>query len=147
MLKLRPFRSVRHPDYLFTRGCGGIGRRAGLRIPFLRECRFDSCQPQLYSVRVHLAAMTSIPGAMHRPGLVPGGRMACELAGVANILYDRQNRSSCHYFFFRAPLKSASPQSDGFSQGTVIRVTRNLTRRPIRLSLRNILCSLIRGQA
>ena len=28
-----------------TRGCGGTGRRAGFRIPFRKECRFESCHP------------------------------------------------------------------------------------------------------
>lgn len=31
-------------------GCGGIGRREGLKIPFREECEFKSRQPHLAGV-------------------------------------------------------------------------------------------------
>ena len=36
---------LKHVRNTSSRGCGGTGRRAGFRIQFLRECRFNSCQP------------------------------------------------------------------------------------------------------
>ena len=67
-------------------GRGGTGRRAGLKIRFRKECRFDSDRPHHLLTALDLTALDAWPRPLARDGHGHAASIAWAVAAVMRAL-------------------------------------------------------------
>ena len=115
-------------------GCGGTGRRAGLRIPWGNPYRFKSCRPHcsligVWSERMSGAGFADRPSLREPPAIVPG------LAGgrIGKIFFPtlrNRPRTPCEIEVLAVILQGALPGSEALPPHP----NQNLQKRPRRTS-------------